>query len=81
MEERNRETQARENNEVFSSNDDDARSVTTIVPHELGRVDEEMRLEVIAEREDRRWSSREVGQPRTLEPSPAEFEEGSPASR
>lgn len=41
MEERNRETQARENNEVFSSNDDDARSVTTIVPHELERVDEE----------------------------------------
>ena len=40
-----------------------------------------MRLEVITEREDRRWSSREVGQPRTLEPSLAEFGEGSPASR
>lgn len=77
MEERKREAQAREqqrHNEEFSSDDDDARSVATVVPHELGRVDEEDE-EAAAEHEDRRRSSREVGRPRTPEPSLAEFDE------
>ena len=75
MEERKREAQAREqhHNEEFSTDDDDARSVATIVPHELERVDEDD--EAVAEHEDRRRSSREVGRPRTPEPSLAEFED------
>ena len=66
MEERKREAQAREqrHNEEFSGDDDDARSVATVVPHELGVVDEEDE-EAVAEHEDRRRSSREVGRPRT----------------
>ena len=76
MEERKREAQAREqsHNEEFSSDDDDARSVATVVPHELGRVDEEDE-EAAAEHEDRRRSSREVGRPRTPEPSLAGFDD------
>ena len=76
MEESRREAQAREQqqNEEFSSDDDDARSVATVVPHELGRVDEEDE-EAAAEHEDRRRSSREVGRPRTPEPSLAEFDD------
>ena len=77
MEERRREAQAREQqhrNEEFSTDDDDTRSVATVVPHELGRVDEEDE-EAAAEHEDRRRSSREVGRPRTPEPSLAEFDE------
>ena len=76
MEERKREAQAREqrHNEEFSGDDDDARSVATVVPHELGAVDEEDE-EAIAEHEDRRRSSREVGRPRTPEPSLAEFDD------
>ena len=76
MEERKREAQAREqhHNEEFSNDDDDARSVATVVPDELGRVDEEDE-DAAAEHEDRRRSSREVGRPRTPEPSLAEFDE------
>ena len=76
MEERRRETQAREQhrNEGFSSDDDDTRSIATVVPHELERVDEEDE-EAAAEHEDRRRSSREVGRPRTPEPSLAEFDD------
>ena len=76
MEERKRESQARErhHSDEFSNDDDDARSVSTIVPHELERVDEEDE-EAAAEHEDRRRSSREVGRPRTPEPSLAEFED------
>ena len=75
MEERNRETQAREQrHNEFSSDDDDARSVVTVVPHELERVDEEDE-EAAAEHEDRRRSSREVGRPRTPEPSLAVFDD------
>jgi hypothetical protein len=76
MEDRKRESQAREQqqHEEFSADDDDARSVATVVPHELGRVDEEDE-EAAAEHEDRRRSSREVGRPRTPEPSLAEFDE------
>ena len=76
MEDRKREAQAREqrHNEEFSSDDDDARSVATVVPHELERVDEEDE-EAAAEHEDRRRTSREVGRPRTPEPSLAEFDD------
>ena len=76
MEERKREAQAREQhqNEEFSSGDDDTRSVATVVPHELERVDEEDE-EAAAEHEDRRRSSREVGRPRTPEPSLTEFDD------
>ena len=76
MEERKREAQAREQHrsEEFSSDDDDTRSVATVVPHELERVDEEDE-EAAAEHEDRRRSSREVGRPRTPEPSLAEFDD------
>jgi len=76
MEERKRDTQTREqhHSDEFSNDDDDARSVSTIVPHELERVDEEDE-EAAAEHEDRRRSSREVGRPRTPEPSLAEFED------
>ena len=75
MEERKRETQARDQHgEEFPSDDDDTRSVATVVPHELQRVDEEDE-EAAAEHEDRRRSSREVGRPRTPEPSLAEFDD------
>ena len=75
VEERKRETQARErHSEELSNDDDDARSVATVVPHELERVDEE-EDEAAAEHEDRRRSSREVGRPRTPEPSLAEFDD------
>jgi len=76
MDERKREAQTREqhHNEEFSNDDDDARSVATVVPHELERVDEEDE-EAAAEHEDRRRSSREVGRPRTPEPSLAEFDD------
>jgi len=75
MEERKRESQTREHqSEEFPNDDDDTRSVATIVPHELERVDEEDE-EATAEHEDRRRSSREVGRPRTPEPSFAEFDD------
>ena len=75
MEERKREAQAREqNNNEFSSDDNDTHSVTTVIPHELERVDEEDE-EAAAEHEDCRRSSREVGRPRTPEPSLAEFDD------
>ena len=75
MEQRKREAQAREQHgEDFSTDDDDARSIATVIPHELGRVDEEDE-EAAAEHEDRRRSSREVGRPRTPEPSLAEFDD------
>ena len=76
MEERKREAQAREQRHdgEFSNDDDDARSVVTVVPHDLERADEEDE-ESVAEHEDRRRSSREVGRPRTPEPSLAEFDE------
>ena len=60
VEERKREAQAREQhqNEEFSSNDNDTRSVATVVPHELERVDEDE--EATAEHEDRHRSNHEV---------------------
>jgi len=75
MDERKREAQTREqhHNEEFSNDDHDARSVATVVPHELQRVDEED--EAAAEHEDRRRSSHEVSRPRTPEPSLAEFDD------
>jgi hypothetical protein len=75
IEERKREAEAREQrrSEEFSTDDDDTRSIATVVPHGLERVDEDE--EAVAEHEDRRRSSREVGRPRTPEPSLAEFDE------
>jgi len=61
-------------NEEFSNDDDDARSVATVVPHELERVDEEDE-DAAAEHEDRRRSSREAGRPRTPEPSLTVFDD------
>ena len=58
----------------MSTDDDDARSVTTVVPHELRRLDEEDE-EAAAEHEDHRRSNSKVSQPRTPEPSLAEFDE------
>ena len=62
MEERKREGQAREQNhsDEFSNDDVDARSVSTVVPHELERVNAEDK-EATAEHEDCCRSSREVG--------------------
>ena len=52
--------------ETFSGDDNDARSVATVVPHDLGVVDEEDE-EAAAEHEDRRRSScAKVSRPRTL---------------
>ena len=76
MDERKREAQAREqHNEEFSGDDDNGtRSVATVVPHELERMDEEDE-EAAAEHEDHRRSSREVGRPRAPKPSLAEFDD------
>ena len=76
MDEHKGEAQTREqhHSEEFPNDDDDARSVATVVPHELDRVDEEDE-EATAEHEDRRRSSRKVGRPRTPEPSLAEFDD------
>ena len=76
MEERKQEAQVREqsHNEGFSSDDNDTHSVATVIPHELGRVDEEDE-ETTAEHEDCRRSSREVSQPRTPKPSLAGFDD------
>ena len=53
----------------YSSDDDDARSISTIVPHELERVDEEDEEQIAAEEEEeRRRRSNEV-RPRTPEPT------------
>jgi hypothetical protein len=65
MEDRKQESQAREQqHEEFSADDNDTRSVATVVPHELRRVDEEDE-EAATEHEDRHRSSRGVGRPRT----------------
>jgi hypothetical protein len=52
--------------------DDDARSIHTIIPHELERVDEEDEDQLAAdeeEEEDRRRRREELGRPRTPEPT------------
>ncbi|GBE87730.1 predicted protein [Sparassis crispa] len=51
--------------------DDDARSIATVVPHELERVDEEDEEQLAAEQEeeDRRRRREELGRPRTPEPT------------
>jgi hypothetical protein len=46
--------------------DDDARSIHTIIPHELERVIEEDEDQIRAE-EDQRWRREELGRPRTPE--------------
>ncbi|OSX63155.1 hypothetical protein POSPLADRAFT_1138902, partial [Postia placenta MAD-698-R-SB12] len=55
----------------MSDDDDDARSVSTIVPHELDRVDEEDEEQLAAEEEEeqRRRRRDELGRPRTPEPT------------
>ncbi|EED77677.1 predicted protein [Postia placenta Mad-698-R] len=55
----------------MSDDDDDAHSVSTIVPHELDRVDEEDEEQLAAEEEEeqRRRRRDELGRPRTPEPT------------
>lgn len=55
----------------FMNDDDDARSVSTVIPHELERVDEEDEEQLAAEEEEeeRRRRRDELGRPRTPEPS------------
>ncbi|OCH86578.1 hypothetical protein OBBRIDRAFT_761124 [Obba rivulosa] len=55
----------------FVSDDDDARSVGTVVPHELERVDEEDEEQLAAEdeEEDRRRRRDEFERPKTPEPT------------
>ncbi|KAH8075992.1 hypothetical protein BXZ70DRAFT_963418 [Cristinia sonorae] len=55
----------------YSSDDDDARSIATIVPHELERVEEEDEEQIAAEEEEeeRRRRREELGRPRTPEPT------------
>jgi hypothetical protein len=53
----------------YSSDDDDARSISTIVPHELERVDEEDEEQIAAEEEEERLRRSHEVRPRTPEPS------------
>lgn len=54
----------------YMSDDDDARSINTIVPHELERVDEEDEEQLAAEEDvERRRRRDELGRPRTPEPT------------
>ncbi|KAH9918701.1 uncharacterized protein BXZ73DRAFT_52796 [Epithele typhae] len=82
MEERKREmelfrlTSARrshdqpEDGDDFASDDDDTRSISTVTPHELERVDEEDEEQIAAEEEEEQRRSRdELGRPRTPEPT------------
>ncbi|KAI0689165.1 hypothetical protein BC835DRAFT_1283558 [Cytidiella melzeri] len=53
----------------YSSDDDDVRSVSTIVPHELERVDEEDEDQIAAEEEEERRTRTNEMRPRTPEPT------------
>ncbi|KAL4253671.1 Centrosomal and Immune Signaling Modulator [Abortiporus biennis] len=55
----------------YVHDDDDARSVSTVVPHELERVEEEDEEQLAAEEEEeeRRRRRDELGRPRTPEPT------------
>lgn len=55
--------------EDFLSDDDDARSVSTVVPHELERVEEEDEEQLAAEEEEERRARRDELRPRTPEPT------------
>ncbi|KAI8986822.1 hypothetical protein BD414DRAFT_515051 [Trametes punicea] len=56
--------------DVTDEDDDDARSISTIVPHELEPVDEVDEEQVAAEEEEERRRRRdELGRPRTPEPT------------
>ncbi|CAL1709324.1 unnamed protein product [Somion occarium] len=57
--------------EYMHDEDDDARSVATVIPHELERVDEEDEEQMAAEEEEeeRRRRRDELGRPRTPEPT------------
>jgi hypothetical protein len=71
MEERKREMEVhdhRHRDDEYMSDDDDARSVGTVVPHELERVDEEDE-EAASEDEERRRTRDELGRPSTPEPT------------
>jgi hypothetical protein len=57
----------RDRDDDYMSDDDDTRSVGTVVPHELDRVDEEDELD--SEDEERRRRRDELGRPRTPEPT------------
>ncbi|THH16715.1 hypothetical protein EW146_g3966 [Bondarzewia mesenterica] len=55
----------------FGADDDDARSIATVTPHELERVEEEDELQMAAEEEEEEYRRRreELGRPRTPEPT------------
>ncbi|KAI0937681.1 hypothetical protein AcV7_003649 [Taiwanofungus camphoratus] len=53
----------------YLSDDDDARSISTVVPHELERVDEEDEEQLAAEEEEERRQRRDEMRPRTPEPT------------
>ena len=54
----------------YMSDDDDARSINTVVPHELERVEEEDEEQLAAEEDvERRRRRDELGRPRTPEPT------------
>ena len=56
----------------YGGNDDDARSIATVTPHELERVEEEDEEQLAAEEEEEEERQRrrdELGQPRTPEPT------------
>ncbi|EPS95292.1 hypothetical protein FOMPIDRAFT_1025852 [Fomitopsis schrenkii] len=56
--------------EHYMPDDDDARSINTIVPHELERVEEEDEEQLAAEEDvERRRRRDELGRPRTPEPT------------
>jgi hypothetical protein len=56
--------------------DDDARSIHTIIPHELGRIVEEDEDQLRAKEEDWRWRREKLGRPRTPEPTGLGLTEG-----
>lgn len=60
-----------ESESEFIGDDDDARSVSTVIPHELERVDEEDEEQLAAEEEEeeRRRRRDELSRPRTPEPT------------
>ncbi|KAI0341540.1 hypothetical protein BDW22DRAFT_1346327 [Trametopsis cervina] len=53
----------------YSSDDDDTRSISTIVPHELERVEEEDEEQIAAEEEEERRRRTNEVRPRTPEPT------------
>lgn len=58
-----------DHSDEYSSDDDDVRSISTIVPHELERVEEEDEEQLAAEEEEERRRRRDEVRPRTPEPT------------